>query len=356
MDVKRPDLADVGDDVRAYVEALEAEVARLRGEKRSSTRSAGEVEPEPSEPPTTINVVTVSRSGLAKRTPRHLYSWQRRGGMGVFDLGTSEEDPPAILTLADEAQNLVIVTDQARVFRMPARDVVAAPVHSRGESLAVARAFNAGERPALIFPSRSEPYVALLTRRGHVLWLAGHLLGDKLRAGTELYEAARFGPPADACWTSGDGDLFIVTRQGQGIRFSARLVPARGCLGIQLGRDDVAVAITPVQSDSGVFLLGADGKGAVRLMSGFRANKSPGGGGKIAMKTDHLVGAATVDELDHVCAISRLGKIIRFSVSEVPPKENPVQGVNCMALRADEVVAMAVASMGGVSICLTQTA
>jgi DNA gyrase subunit A len=347
LDLKRPDLADVAPDVRAYIEALEAEMARWRTDRRPSKRDAGEAEATPDEPPTTINVVTVSRSGMAKRTPRHLYSRQRRGGMGVFDLETSEDDPPAFLALVDEEQNLVIVTDQARVFRLPATDIVETPVHNRGEALSVRRAFNAGERVALILPDRGETYVALLTQKGHVIWLAGHLLSDKLRAGVELYDPARFGAPADACWTAGDDDLFIVTRQGRGIRFPARLVPAQGCLGIQLGRDDVAVAVTPVQPDSAVFLLGADGKGMARLMSGFRPNKSPGGGGKIAMKTDHLVSAATVEGSDDVFSVSRLGKIIRFDVGEVPPKENPVKGVNCVALRADEVAAMALAIDAG---------
>jgi DNA gyrase subunit A len=77
-------------------------------------------------------------------------------------------------------------------------------------------------------------------------------------------------------------------------------------------------------------------------MSGFRANKSPGAGGKIAIKTDHLVGAATITDADDVFVVSRLSKVIRFPATEVPPKEGVVQGVNCMSLRADETVALAV--------------
>ena len=75
-------------------------------------------------------------------------------------------------------------------------------------------------------------------------------------------------------------------------------------------------------------------------MPGFSANKAPGGGGKIAMKTDVLVGAVTVEENDDLFVISRLSKIIRFRVDEVPAKEDAVQGVNCMTLRADEAVAI----------------
>ena len=100
-----------------------------------------------------------------------------------------------------------------------------------------------------------------------------------------------------------------------------------------------------VHEDSGVLLLSADGKGSIRLMSGFRANKSPGGGGKVVLKVDRLVGAMTVSDRDDVFAISHLGKIIRFQATEIPPKEGAVQGVNCMALRADETTAVTISSM-----------
>lgn len=101
-----------------------------------------------------------------------------------------------------------------------------------------------------------------------------------------------------------------------------------------------------VLEESSVFLLSADGKGSLRQMAGFAANKAPGAGGKVALKTDHLVGAVTTADGDDLFVISKLGKIIRFQAVEVPAKEGVVQGVNCMALRADETTALAVGRMG----------
>ena len=99
------------------------------------------------------------------------------------------------------------------------------------------------------------------------------------------------------------------------------------------------MAITPVRPESGVFLLGQDGKGTIRLMSGFNPNKTPGGSGKISMKTDHLISALTVTEQDDLFILTRLCKIIRFRAEEVPSTEGVVQGVICISLRGDEVVA-----------------
>jgi DNA gyrase subunit A len=60
------------------------------------------------------------------------------------------------------------------------------------------------------------------------------------------------------------------------------------------------------------------------------------------MKTDQLVGAAAVAPGDELFIISRLGKLIRFAADEIPAKEGVVQGVACMALRADEATAVTV--------------
>jgi DNA gyrase subunit A len=96
-------------------------------------------------------------------------------------------------------------------------------------------------------------------------------------------------------------------------------------------------------------MLSRDGKGTVRLMSGFSANKAPGSGGKVAMRTEELAGIAAVgmdagDDED-IFIISELGKIIRIRASEVPPKEGVVQGVSCMNLRNDRCAAIAVTTM-----------
>jgi DNA gyrase subunit A len=344
--VERPNLDQLDPAVRAYVEALEAELERLRQGKDQPRQSAVS-DSAPAEPPTTLNVITVSAAGMIKRTPRHLYPRQHRGGMGIFDLETPEDDPPAFLTVADESQAVVAITNLARAFRLSVRELPESPVHSRGQSLAARLHLPPEERLCVVLPDRGGAYVALLSRSGHVLWFAGHLLGERLQAGLILYETAKLGAPAAACWSAGNDDLFIATRRGLAIRFASRLVPTRGCLGIRLERDDVAVAIAAVQAGSGVFMLGADGQGTLRLMSGFNPNKAPGGGGKIALKTDHLVGATTVGETDDLFIVSRLGKLIRFQASEVPAKQGVVQGVACMALRADECMAFAASPLAG---------
>jgi DNA gyrase subunit A len=338
MELERPDLSQVDPTIVAYIETLEAELDRLR-QMQPETESL-DAPLAPSEPPTTLNVITISRACLVKRTPRHLYTRQRRGGMGIFDLDSPADDPPAGLVIADESQDLLLVTNQARVFRLPLSQLPESPIRSRGQALTELLSLNPDEQIRLTLPHQQQGYLVLVTQQGQVRRLRYHLFGEAMSPGNILYDVKKLGAPAAACWSSGQNDLFIATRQGQAIRFAEQQVPAQGCLGLRLGDNDEIVAVTGVEPDDGVFLLGADGKGTIRLMTGFNANKAPGAGGKVALKTDCLVGAIAVAETDDIFIISRLSKIIRFQAAEVPAKEGVVQGVNCMALRADETVAV----------------
>jgi DNA gyrase subunit A len=342
VDLQRPDLSGISPEIRAYIEALESALHNA-GQR---VREAEAAEPsEPSEPPTTFNVITATAGAIVKRTPRHLYDRQRRGGMGVFDLDAPDGDPPALLAIADLSQILVVVTSQGRAFPLAVSQLAESPVRGRGEPLRKWLPLLPEERLALLVPAMDSGYLTLVTRRGQVRRWRYNVLGRNLQPGTLLYDVREGGAPVAACWTTGEGDLFIVAAGGDAIRFTESQVPVRGCLGIRVEPDDAVVGVTGVRDSSGVFMLGADGRGTIRQMAGFGRNKAPGSGGKQAMKVDRLVGACAVNEGDDIFMTSQLGKIVRFRADEVPAKEGVVQGVACMALRNDETAALAVCTV-----------
>jgi DNA gyrase subunit A len=387
MTKKRPDLSDVDPEVRAYIEALEAEVAQLQQDTivpstasvdahRAGMESGAEVLiEEPSEPPTTINVITISQQNIAKRTPRHLYTRQHRGGMGVFDLDVPEDDPPTILVTADQGGTglssldevpsdrpsdvLIIFTDRGRTFRLRVHELPEAEVRAKGIPLTQKLPLRGGERIVAALPEGGGDHIAVVGERGWIRLVRASFVGKAMIPGVVYYDVEQHGPLAAACWVAEGDDVFIATEQGSAIRFMVRRVPASGCLGVRLDRDDKVVAVAAVREDSGVFLLSHDGKGTIRPMSGFRANKNPGGGGKIALKTDKLVDAIAVPETEaadkvhpadkvqlyDIFIISRNSKIIRFEAAEVPAKTGTVQGVNCIALRADEATACTISKI-----------
>jgi DNA gyrase subunit A len=333
----------VDENTQAYISYLENEIERLRGGTRSHALREEETEKSlpaiPDEPPTTLNLITMTAGFTLKRTPRHEYGRQRRGGMGVFDLDASEADPPAVLVVADESQSILLFTDQGRAFRLNVSQISPSPVRARGQSLLERFELLPNERLAAALPDQARGGVALVTERGMVRHLRHHVFGEYMRPGVSLVDVRLMGRLVAACRTSGEGDVFIATRQGKAIRFAEKLIPPQGGPGIRLENNDLPVSITSVEDDSQVLLVDASGNGTLRPMAGFNPNKSAGGSGKLAMKTDELVAAFNVEPKEEIFLISQLSKVIRFSVDEVPAKEGVVQGVHCMTLRADQVVA-----------------
>lgn len=347
MQLERPDLAGIAPEVVAYIEALEAALNEADEDGGRSARSEAPL--EPSEPPTTEHIVTISVKGVAKRTPRHHYLRQRRGGMGIFDLDSGEGDPPAFLLSVDESAGLILITNQGRAFRTDVSALPQAEVRDRGASLLADFPLRSDEKLAVVAPDRGGAYLVLVSVRGQVRRIAYQYLGKSLQPGTMIYNISEGGAPAAACWTTGNDELFVATRQGKAIRFTERQVPVRGCLGLRVDPGDAVVGVAGAGEDGGVFLLSDDGKGTIRLFSGFTANKSPGAGGKVAMKTESLVGAYAVKPGNDVFVISELGKIIRFQADEVPAKEGVVQGVNCMSLRNDRAVVFTVCTVAALA-------
>ncbi len=347
--MQRPDLSKADPEIIAYIEYLEAQLKGYTPRRISAAPKEVEepsLEPAlPAEPPTTINIATISQGGLGKRTPRHLYPRQHRGGMGIFDLDVSTPDSPAILSSLDASDNALVFTNLAKVYRLPANRLSDSEVRSKGILLFDRYEMEEGEMPVAILPERASGYVALVSTFGKVRCLRHHLFGEHMRPGSLFFNTRETGPLAAACWTEGDSDLFVLTQKGIAIRFSEKAISPQGDWGIKVASDDRVVAITSVYEDGLVFMVASDGKGTIREMAGFAANKSAGGSGKIAMKNDHLVGAAAVTPNDDLFILTQLGKVIRFRADEVPSTDGVVQGVICINMRNDEVVAVTSSGM-----------
>ena len=344
MNLERPDLSNVSSEVRDYIEALEAELLSAQSGQQARHRSADN---EPTEPPTTQQVITISQRGMAKRTARHLYGRQRRSGIGVFDLDVDEHDYPAHVVVADESERLLLFSNLGRVFPLAVADIHQTDeLRAPGESLIDKFPFHGNEHIIGALPAEAGQYAVLASQRGWVQRVAASYFGKNLIPGMSFHDVKQGGQVTAVCWTNGTDEIFLATQQAQGIRFRETQVPARGgCLGLRVDPSDEVVAVASVVESSGVFVVGHDGKGTIRQMSGFRMNKAPGAGGKTILKTDQLIGAVTVNEADDIFILAQSGKIIRFQANEVPPKEGVVQGVNCMGLRNDVVTAVAITTL-----------
>lgn len=343
--MKRPNLSGVSANILAYIKSLEEEIQRLRSmdEEKVTNRQPSQAQPQLfSEPPTTINLISANSHGVAKRTPRHHYQQQRRGGMGIYDIDLPADHPPTILVLAEKDSTLIAITENSQAYRVNTSQIIETDIRARGESFPKKVKIPQFDKIAILLPMRADGYLTILSQSGMIRRIRHHVFGEYMKPGTPLFDQGTFGTVADVCWTDGDSDIFIASESGRATRFSERKIPPQGCQGIRLFGGERAVSITAVHNDSKVFLIGRDGKGTIRSMIGFLPNKNPGAAGKIAMRTDQLVSAKNADQALDIFIISKHSKLIRFNAQEVPVKDGVVQGVNCMALRGDEVQALVV--------------
>jgi DNA gyrase subunit A len=354
--------------LRRYIKTLEQENARLRqqlietrdsitrrqrsarGEARRS--STGQVRTV--RHPDDVMVVSITKKGRCKRTPLNDYATQRRGGIGIFDIQSDRDDALSFVTVARSDASLLVLSDRGRAFRVPVDTLPLGEIRSRGTSLPGRLMFTGDEVIGTVLAlddERDTRGILLIgTASGWVRSLHRSYVGSRLQPGTLLSDPRRGGPPVAMALSDGQGEVMLAVGSGKGYRFSERLIRREGVRGIQVHPEDALIGLVSVSGDNDqVLLVTADGQGTRRVLSGFAANKTPGGQGKVLIKSDELVGMAGLADGFDVLCVSKQAKIIRFGADEVPAKTGSVQGVNVMDCRGDRLTAMAVVAPPGSS-------
>ncbi|MFN8496504.1 MAG: DNA gyrase C-terminal beta-propeller domain-containing protein [Anaerolineae bacterium] len=294
----------------------------------------------------TLMLVTVSATGQAKRTAINRYSRQRRGGIGIFDLRTADTDEARFLTVADQADALLLLTASGKVYRVAVAAITeASDPRSRGEDILVAAGVEEGDKLAAILPlSEADQgrYVLLGSQSGFIKRMRGHYFGSSFEPGRVVLDPRQTGGPACAmCLSSGTADVLMVSRGGMATRFNISVAPLQAAPGLKLRPGDTLVGLSAIHEPDAVFVVTEDGLGTRRLMEGFTANKAPGAAGKIIIKSETVAGIVRAPDSADLVVLTRFSKIIRFTAEEVPAKTAPVQGVDIVELRGDIVTAAA---------------
>ncbi|MFC3450371.1 DNA gyrase subunit A [Amycolatopsis speibonae] len=290
-------------------------------------------------------VVTITRTGYAKRTKTDLYRSQKRGGKGVQGATLKQDDIVQHFFVCSTHDWILFFTNKGRVYRAKAYDLPEANRNARGQHVANLLAFQPDEKIAQVIEIPNyevSPYLVLATRRGLVKKTkltdfdsnrAGGLIAVNLREGDEL---------VGAVLAAAEDDLLLVSAEGQSIRFHATDEALRpmgratsGVLGMRFNDGDELLGINVVQPDR--FLLVATGGGyAKRTPTDDYPVQGRGGKGVLTIQYDQkrgrLVGAVIVDAEDELYAITSSGGVIRTSAGQVRKAGRQTKGVRLMNL------------------------
>ncbi len=300
-------------------------------------------------------VVTITRTGYAKRTKTDLYRAQRRGGKGVQGAALKQDDIVAHFFVCSTHDWILFFTNKGRVYRAKAYELPEANRNARGQHVANLLAFQPDEKIAQVIQIRNyevAPYLVLATKGGLVKKSdltafdsnrSGGIVAINLRDDDELVGAA-------LC--SADDDLLLISAEGQSIRFHATDEALRpmgratsGVLGMRFNSGDELLSME-VPRD-GAFVLVATQRGYAKR-TGIEEYPVQGRGGKGVLTIQYdrrrgkLVGALIVDLDAEVYAITSGGGVIRTSAREVRRAKRQTMGVRLMNLSdADSLVAIA---------------
>jgi DNA gyrase subunit A len=293
-------------------------------------------------------VVTVTRTGYAKRTKTDLYRAQRRGGKGVQGAALKTDDIVEHFFVSSTHDWILFFTNKGRVYRAKAYELPEANRNARGQHVANLLAFQPDEVIAEVIAIKNyevAPYLVLATKHGLVKKSkltdfdsarTGGIVAINLREDDELIDAAL---------VSAEDDLLLVSRRAMSIRFRAdddALRPmgraTSGVVGMRFNSGDELLAMEVVRDDldSVEILVATEGGYAKRTRIDEYPVQGRGGKGvltaRIVTTRGGLVGAVAVSPQDEVYAITSDGVVIRTKAAGVRRAQRQTMGVRLMNL------------------------
>ena len=301
--------------------------------------------------------LVLTRGGYIKRTNPNEYRTQKRGGIGVIDMDTKEEDVVTTFLTASAHSDLLFFTDKGKVYQSKMYEIPEGKRSTKGKSIMNFLQLEQDERITSVLPMPKDVKAAdalsllMVTRDGTVKKTAAQHFHEVRRSGLIAIKLGGGDRLISAHFISKGDDVVLVTKNGQAIRFTesdAREMgrTAAGVRGIKLGGDDSVIGAGVVAGgtkNNALLVVSATGYGKKTPMREYKVQKRAGSGIKTAHitdKTKELIGARVISrEGGEVVAISRKGQVIRTSLDEIKLQGRQTQGVRIMKLRSGDSIA-----------------
>lgn len=302
------------------------------------------------------SALVFTAGGYVKRTDPKEYKAQKRGGLGVVDLNTKEEDVVTHLLTASTKSDLLFFSDSGKVYSTKMYEIPEGRRATKGKSIVNFLQLADNERITSILAipkDKQEKDLSFffVTKHGVVKKVRADqfknirktgLIALSLKSGDQLLEVRLV--------EKGD-EVVIATKAGQSIRFKEGDVramgrTAAGIKGIALKKDDQVVGIGVIQKDAKdpmMLVVTENGYGKKTEAKEYKVQNRGGSGIKTAnltAKTGSLVSAKVVTAGDtEIIVISKKSQVIRTELKDISVLGRSTQGVRIMKLRAGDSIA-----------------
>jgi DNA gyrase subunit A len=306
-------------------------------------------------------VLVLTAGGYVKCTDPSEYRSQKRGGVGVIDLETKEEDFVTMLVSGSTHSNLLFFTNLGKVYQMKMYDIPEGRRATKGKSIMNFLALSADEKVNSILAmspkdkDQAGTSLVLVTKDGTAKKMAASSFKDVRRSGIIAIRLDKDDQLISALLTEKGDEVMIATSEGQSIRFKESDVremgrTAGGVTGIKLGKGDQVMGVDVVRKNQqkgegkGAFLtMSANGFGKKTDLEEYKVQHRGGSGiktAKVTPKTGKLIVAKVLSgDEQELIAMSKKGQVIRTALKDISSLGRQTQGVTIMKLRPGDGIA-----------------
>jgi DNA gyrase subunit A len=302
------------------------------------------------------SVLVLTAGGYIKRTNPNEYRQQKRGGVGVVDLNTKEEDFVTTLLTTSTHSDLLFFTDAGKVYQTKMYDVPEGRRATRGKSIMNFLPLASGENITSILPmpknvKGGDMSVFMVTKEGIAKKVPAESFFDVRRSGIIAIKLTSGDQLISASFVSGADSVITVTTKGQSIHFKTSDIRemgrnAAGVRGVKLSKGDRIIGAYPISKEfkePSLLVITMKGYGKQTPIKEYKIQKRGGSGiktAKVTAKTGEIVSAWVVtEETEEIVAMSKKAQVIRTSVNEIPALGRQTQGVRVMKLREGDAIA-----------------
>ena len=302
------------------------------------------------------NVLVLTTGGYIKRTNPDDYKKQKRGGVGVVDLDTKDEDFVVNFLTATTHNDILFFSDKGKAYQIKMHELPEGKRATKGKALVNYLSISNEEKvtSVLAMPKelkKSKLALMMVTKQGvakkvdaaafHDVRRSG-LIAISLHDGDEL-TSVQFVAPTD--------DLILATAKGQSIRYKESDIRemgrgAAGVRAVKLRKGDFVVSTDVIKKEMvnpAFFVISSNGYGKKTNLKEYKVQNRGGSGiktMKVTAKTGDIMSARVMtDAQEEIAAISKKSQVIRVETKEIPTLGRQTQGVRIMKLREGDFLA-----------------
>jgi DNA gyrase subunit A len=287
-------------------------------------------------------VIVMTEAQYVKAVSADSFKTQGRGGRGVSGGKMKMDDVVRHVIFTTAHAHLLFFSNRGKVYRLRALEIPERERTAKGMPIVNLLPLQADEQIQAIIDTRDfagERFLFFATRKGTVKKTAFDAYDSSRRDGLIAINLRDDDELVRVIETSGDDDIFMVSRNGMTIRFHENDVRAMGrtaggVRGMKLkNTDDRVVSVDVARDDTAILIVTEAGYGKRTQLDRFNTQGRGGQGVrgiKLTGKKGSVVAAFMVGLDDEIVAVSSNGVTIRMEVRGISSQGRDATGVKVM--------------------------